>query len=186
MARVRLLSNDQASPEAKKIYEKLEQNGAKILNLYRALAHSPSVMVDCMKLGNSLLSKTKLSSKLRELVILRIAGLSGSKYEWTQHRPVALEAGVTGDQIGALDGWRQSKQFTDELAQVVNVKEETFNALKRFLTEQEIVELTLAIGYWGLIARVLVPLQVDLFHRDGHCSDNIEARCFFVEMMVWR
>ena len=30
------------------------------------------------------------------------------------------------------------------------------------LSEAEVVELTLAIGYWGMVARVLVALQVDV------------------------
>ena len=41
MARVRLLDYDQASPDARKVFEKLEANGAKILNIYRVLAHFP-------------------------------------------------------------------------------------------------------------------------------------------------
>ncbi len=186
MARVRLLSNDEASPEAKKIYEKLEGNGAKILNLYRTLAHSPEAMLGCMKLGNALLSGTKLSPKLRELVILRIAGLCGSTYERTQHYPIALEAGVTGEQISEVDRWQQSKQFTDEeravlqyadeVAQIVNVKDETFATIKKFLTEQEIVELTLTIGYWGLIARILVPLRVDIDAQSAGSAGDLTGR----------
>jgi len=30
------------------------------------------------------------------------------------------------------------------------------------LSERSIVEMTLSIGYWGMVARLLVPLQVDI------------------------
>jgi len=172
MARVRLLDYDQVSPDARKVFEKLVANGAKILNIYRALAHCPPVMLDWMRLGNTLLTKSKLPAKLRELVILRIARLSGSKYEWTQHCPVAIEAGVTERQINEIDKWKESEafssgeraalQYTDEVVQSVSVNDETYDQLKSFLSEQEIVELTLSIGYWMLTARVLVPLKIDM------------------------
>jgi len=125
-----------------------------------------------MRLGNALLTKTELAPKLRELAILRIAKLTGSDYEWTQHYPIALEAGVSHEQTASLSNWRESAsfnkeecavlQYTDEVAQDVTVKDETFDELKIFLSERSIVELTLSIGHWGLVARLLVPLQVDI------------------------
>jgi 4-carboxymuconolactone decarboxylase len=172
MARVRLIGKDQASPEVGELYDKIEKNGARIINLYRVLAHNSRVLRSHLQLGNTLLSRTALSPKLRELAILRIAGLAGSDYEWVQHYPVALEAGVTGEQVEALSGWQGSGQFdeeecavlryTDEVAQQVAVSDETFEMLRHYLDEQRIVELTVAVGYWGMVARILVPLQVDI------------------------
>ena len=98
MAHVRLLQKEEAQPKAREIYDKIEQSGARVLNLYRALAHNPDVLRNFTRLGNSLLAKAELSPKLRELVILRIAKLSGSEYEWAQHYPIALEVGVTHEQ----------------------------------------------------------------------------------------
>ena len=42
--------------------------------------------------------------RLRELAVLRLAQLAGSAYEWSHHRPMALDAGVTADQAAALSG----------------------------------------------------------------------------------
>ena len=172
MARVRLIGKEQASPEVSELYGKMEKNGARIINLYRVLAHNSRVLKNHLQLGNTLLSRTTLSPKLREMAILRIARLSGSQYEWVQHYPVALEAGVSEEQAEALSQWQESGLFdeeecavlryTDEVALQVSVTDETFEMLKRFLDEQRIVELTVSIGYWGMVARILVPLQVDI------------------------
>ncbi len=186
MARVRLIGKDQASPEVKELYEKMEANGARIINLYRALAHNARVMRNHLQLGNTLLSKTALSPKLRELAILRIAKLAGSEYEWTQHYPVALEAGVTREQADVLSRWQESGlfnkeesavlQYTDEVAQQVAVTDETFETLKQFLDEQRIVELTISIGYWGMIARILVPLQVDIDEQSVGSASELTGK----------
>lgn len=172
MSRVQLIQKAQATDEVKEIFNKMEAHGARILNLYRVLAHSPEVMRNFVRLGNSLLSKAKLSPKLRELAILRVAKLTGSQYEWAHHYYVALEAGLSQEQAEAVANWNESTkfsdeeravlQYTDEVAQKVQVKETTFNKLRQFFDEQTIVELTLSIGYWGMLARLLVSLQVDI------------------------
>ena len=186
MARVQLIEKEQASPKAKELYDKIEKNGARILNLYKVLAHNPDVMRSYLQLGNALLSKTELLPKLREMVILYIARLAGSDYVWAQHYPVALEAGVSREQAESITRWgvaprfndeeRAVLQYTEEVARSGKVQEETFDTLKRYLSEQNIVELTVSIGYWGMLAAVLVSLQVDLDAAGASSAQDLTGR----------
>jgi alkylhydroperoxidase family enzyme len=186
MARVRLLQKEEVQPKAREIYDKIEEGGARVLNLYRALAHSPNVLHNFTRLGNSLLSRAELSPRLRELVILRIARLTGSEYEWAQHYPVALEVGVTHEQTEAISHWSDSTKFSDEeravlqyadeVAQNIEVKDEIFEQLQQYLNEQCIVELTASIGYWGMVARFLVPLQIDIDARPAGSAQDLTGR----------
>lgn len=172
MARVCLVEKDQAPPEVKDRFQKVEGVGARVLNLYKAVANSPYVLSGFMRLGNALLTRTELEPILRELTILRVAKLCGSEYEWTQHVPIALEFGVRQEQIEAISNWKESTvfsdieravlEYTDEVAQNVSVKDETFARLQRHLSDQKIVELTLSVGYWAMVARVLVPLEIEI------------------------
>ena len=175
MARVRLLQNEEAPPKSKDLFEKIERNGATVLNLYRAVAHSPSTISSFVKLGNVLLNRAELSPKLRELAILRIAFLLGSEYEMIQHLPIALEAGVSQKQVECIHRWEESNvfneedqavlQYTDEVTLNTKSKNQTFKTLGKYLNERSIVELTLSIGYWGMVARVLVPLEIEVEDR---------------------
>ena len=113
MARVRLIDKEQAPPEVREIFQKIEDNGAKILNLYKVAAHSPKVLLNLIRLGNSIIGRTELPPKLREIVILRVARLTGSEYEWAQHAPVALQAGVSQKQLDAISGWKNSAEFNN-------------------------------------------------------------------------
>jgi len=187
MSRVRLVAKEQAPPEVKDTFQKMESRGARVLNLHKAVASSPYVLRDFIRLGNSLLAQTELEPKLRELAILRVAKLSGSEYEWTQHVPIALEMGVTKEQVAAVSNWkapaifsdleRAVLEYTDEVAKSVEVKDKTFAALQKHLSEQSIVELTLSIGYWGMVARVLVPLQIEVEAQPvGTAKDLLGSR----------
>ena len=183
MARVKLLQNNEAPPKSKEFFEKVEGNGATVLNLYRAVANSPATISSFIKLGNVLLNKAKLLPRYRELAILRIAMLSGSEYELAQHYSIALETGITQEQIDEIHLWEESSDFTeeersilrytDEVALNINVSDETFAKLSEYLDEQSIVELTMSIGYWGMIARILVPLEVDMEDKSIGSSHDL-------------
>jgi 4-carboxymuconolactone decarboxylase len=187
MARVKLIEKDQAAPEIQEMFGKIEYGGAKILNLYRSVANSPGGAKSFIKLGNSLLTRTTLSSKLREMAILRIAKLTGSEYEWAQHIAIALECGVLRQQADDLAHWKESGNFSDEERAIlqyvdevtvnVRVDDDTFNTLRKYLSEENVVDLTLSIGYWGMVARVLVALQVDIDKQTaGSSSDLFKKR----------
>jgi len=187
MARVRLIEKEQAPPEVREIFQKIEDNGAKILNLYKVAAHSPKVLLNFIRLGNSIIGRMELPPRLREIVILRVATLTGSEYEWAQHAPVARQVGVSQKQLDAIPDWKNSAEFnneeravlqyTDEVAQQVKVTDQTFNTLKNFFSEQTIVELTITIGYYEMVARLLVPLQVEVDESSvGSASELIGRR----------
>jgi len=187
MARVRLIEKEQAPPEVSEIFQKIEDNGAKILNLYKAVANSPGLLLNFIRLGNSIIGRTELPPRLREIVILRVATLTGSEYEWAQHAPVARQAGVSQKQLDAIPDWKNSAEFnneerailqyTDEVAQKVKVTDQTFNTLKNFFSEQLIVELTMTIGYYEMVTRLLVPLQVEVDESSvGSASELIGRR----------
>ena len=186
MARVKLVEKDQAPPEVEQLFQRIEDNGAKIINLYRAVALSPPMISSFIKLGNSLLNKAELSPKLRELAILRIAKLCGSEYEWTQHVPIAREVGVSRQQVDDVHQWEDSAgfndeeravlQYTDEVALNVRATDETFEALRQYLSERSVVELTMSIGYWGMIARVLVSLEIELEEQSVGSARDLLGR----------
>ncbi len=172
MQRVSLVEKDQAHPLVKELYQKNESNGAKIINLFKVMGHCPYIGLNFQRLGNSILRGEELPANLRELAILRVGDLAQSEYEFTQHTRIALQAGVRQRQIDEISDWATSAEFdeqerailryTDEVARDVKVKDETFARLKDFLSEHAIVELTTAIGFYGMVSRILMALQVEL------------------------
>jgi alkylhydroperoxidase family enzyme len=172
MARVKLLAKEEVDPMVKQIYQKIEDSGSEVINLMKSLAHSPKIFRDWNRLGITLLLKGDLSPRLRELAILRVGDLAQANYEWTKHVPIALQAGAKQEQIDDLNNWADSTQFddqeravlqyTDEVARNIKASDETFNKIAEFLSEKEIVELTVTIGYYGMVCRVLETFEIQL------------------------
>ncbi len=172
MARVKLIEKEQADPIFKEMFQKLEDGKFPVINLFKAMANSPKVGRNFIRLGNAILNAEILDPKLRELAILRVGNLLQSEYEFTKHVVIGKGTGVTMDQINDLSKWGSSKkfsdieravlQYTDEVTLNVKVGDGTFANLKRFFDDAAIVKLTATIGYYGMVSRVLVALQIEL------------------------
>jgi 4-carboxymuconolactone decarboxylase len=171
MARVPYARIDQAPEKIKEFFNKLEKN-SRVLNVQKMVANSPGSVREFTRFGNALLNKSKLSPYFRELVIIRVSFLTGSRYEWAQHVPIALSAGVSKEQLEEIKDWPGSSlfspedkvilKFTDEVVHGHQPSEETFALAAKFLDPTSLVELTLAIGYWSMVGKFLRTFQVEI------------------------
>lgn len=172
MARVGYVDAENAAPEVEAILAGIARTDGTVMNLFRALGNAPSVMRNFMRLGNSILRHTELDPRLRELAILRVASLTGSEYEWAHHVPIARNAGVGDDEMYQIARWRESDAFdareravlafTEASTRSVRVPDDVYRELRRHLSEEETVELTVTVGYYNLVARLLVGLEIDI------------------------
>jgi len=171
MARVSFVEKDQAHPRVLESYQTAEDRGQRVLNLWKVLAHCPFIGMNLQRAGRSILRGEELPADLRELALIRVGLLSGAEYEVKSHIPYAQEAGVSQKKIDALPDWAASSEFdkkeravlayADEMWQDITVKDETFARLKSHFNEHEIVELTIGIGYYTGLCRLLVALRVE-------------------------
>jgi alkylhydroperoxidase family enzyme len=172
MARVSYVATAEAEGDAREVFTKMEERGQNIINLHRALGNVPGSLRSFLRLGNSLLFRGKLPHGLRELAIMRLAQTRGADYEWAHHAPLALQAGLSQQQIDELKGWQESQAYDERERAVLGyvdavlagegVPDAVFEAVRSHLSESETVELTLVCGYWGMVASMLVALAVDV------------------------
>ncbi len=172
MTRVSYVEKEQTDPKIRETFQRMEDRGQTVLNLFKVMANCPHIGLNFMRLGNSILTGEEISADIRELAILRVGVLAQSMYEVMQHTAIGLKCGVRQKQIDDLARWSSSKEFsdreravlqyTDEVAQSVKVKDETFSVLKQYFSDHAIVELTTTIGFYGMACRILVALQIDI------------------------
>ena len=172
MARISYVEKDGAPPEVAETFAKMEARGNYVGNLWKMIGHSSSALIHVIRTGNALLTKTRIDPKLREMAILRTATMLDCAYEIRPHTKAALKEGLTDKQVKAIKDWESSKdfsdieravlRFTDEVAQVARVKDETFSNLAKYLDEGMMAELALIVGFYGMLARTLLPFEVDL------------------------
>jgi AhpD family alkylhydroperoxidase len=151
-----------------------------VLNLYRALGNSPGLLRAVSRLGGYLRNESSLSPALRELAILTVGRLAEARYEFDHHTEHAIKAGITAEQIAALDAWASSPLFDERQRAVmryawqaterVRVAGEVVAAVQEFLTTEEFIDLAANVAFYNMVVRLLEPLQVELedeFHPPG-------------------
>ena len=144
-----------------------------LLNVYKLLLHSPPLAETWLDHVGAVRWKTRLSGRLREIVIIRIAHLNRIDYVLDQHIPkLALADGVTIEECAALAEWDKSELFSpaeraalalaDAMTLDVAVPDEVFAPVKKHYGEREIVELAVLIGTYLMHNRVMQALGIDL------------------------
>jgi alkylhydroperoxidase family enzyme len=147
------------------------ERGGKLLNLYRMLLHSPPFALGWLNFFTAVRQQGRLDARYRELAILRIAVLNDADYEFTQHIPHALKAGCSEAQIQAVKHDRESAVFDDReravlayadaMTRDVEVPDATFDRIRAIFDERDVLELSVTIGGYNMVSRVLVALRID-------------------------
>jgi len=120
--------------------------------------------------AGSLMPGGRLPRRETELVILRVATLSGNDYELTQHRRLGRRAGLSADEVDRVgDGpdateWgardRLLLRVTDELHRAQDLSDATWSDLRAQLDERECIELVMLVGHYTMLATTLTTLRV--------------------------
>ena len=170
MARVRLLAPRDIPTEDRSSSGAWTPKGA-LINLYRAMAHSPVALRRLYELLSCLWGGA-LSDRLREIAILSVVSASNAPYPLGWHLLDAKEAGLTPSEIQAVcsgdaaqvlpAGEAAVALFAGSLALHANVDTGTFQAVADHMDEQQIVELTMIVGVYRLVACFANGLAVDL------------------------
>jgi uncharacterized peroxidase-related enzyme len=177
MARLPYPERDQLAEQHRPLLDEIHARFGRLNNIFRILAHHPILLRQVIDFGVALRHETRLDPVLRELAILTVGRLTHCDYESTHHRALAARLGVRSDQLARLEAWERDPAFneheraviryTAEATQQVTVASVTFDALRGFLDDQQILELVLNVAFYNMVVRVLVPLEVEL-EPDAH------------------
>jgi alkylhydroperoxidase family enzyme len=141
---------------------------------FRMLAHHPDLARHVYGLLTMLSTRNKLDTRLRELIIMRLAWTSGSAYAWFQHYRISTTlAGITPEEIVAVRDWRSSKLFgpadravlaaADDTRERGKISDAVWAECERALKEPPLlIEMVLAISNWTLFSQLLQSLEVPL------------------------
>jgi AhpD family alkylhydroperoxidase len=162
---------DLSAPDVQPLVQRIVAERGSVLHLYQMLLHSPPLAEGWLGFMTQVRQKLTLPGTLRELVIMRIAHLNGAPYEADQHAPIALQEGLTQDQLDALPDWPSAAAtysplqcdvlaLCDAMTRDVHVDHARVQALRGQLGERQVVELVATIASYNMVSRFLEALQI--------------------------
>jgi 4-carboxymuconolactone decarboxylase len=132
---------------------------------FNVLLRSPEMGDLAQQFGASMRFHSSLPRKLNEMAIILTARYWTAQYEWSAHRKLAAEAGLSESTIQAIaTGKRPSSMEPDETAvynfgtELLNTKQVSdpvFKAAIDKFGEKGVVDLVSVMGYYHLVSMLL-------------------------------
>jgi alkylhydroperoxidase family enzyme len=147
-------------------------NRPKALNVLGTFAHHPDLATAYHTLTGHALFGTTLTTRQREVLVLRVAAVRGAEYEWRQHVILAHDAGLTPEEIERIAAGPEAEghepfdramvRAVDELIADATISEETWTALAAELDDQQLLDLMVTVGIYDCLAMVMRATQIEI------------------------
>jgi alkylhydroperoxidase family enzyme len=148
------------------------KGGPKGLNVLGTLAQHPALMHAYHSFNGHILYTTTLTSRHRELLVLRVAAVRDAEYEWEQHVVLGRDAGLSDDDIARIaegpdaPGWSAFDaamlRAVDELVRDAMIADATWGVLAEALDRQQLMDLVFTVGAYDLLAMAFRSFGVEL------------------------
>ncbi|MDO8731543.1 MAG: carboxymuconolactone decarboxylase family protein [Actinomycetota bacterium] len=133
-----------------------------------AVYNNPEMFKGFASLSGRVHTASRLSDRVRELLVLRTLYRVGSSYQCTLHEPVALRAGITNQELQAL----RDAHFDDfdpaeiaallfcEAADAIATTDELWRKTTELWSPQEISDMVMLSGFYALSGRYLLAMGI--------------------------
>jgi alkylhydroperoxidase family enzyme len=147
-------------------------------NVFATLARSPGLFVPVMELLKALLNgnSRKIQILDYQLIVLRMASTIGAEYVFGINEPVsrfngmgeerieALRKGLPAKELFEMGIWSERQQclitLLDESLATWTNKPETIAWAQKLLSDDEVVEVFITLGFFSMVARMAIGLRV--------------------------
>jgi len=172
MSRISRLDRTEVTPDLAALFDKVFAQRGNVPNMFRVMAHRPEIFATMQAHFGAVLNTGTVSTKLKELIIVRTSQVNDTPYCLASHTILARGLGWSDDQLNHLAEWSKRDDFTPaekaaiRLAETVTrdahaVTDEQFAELRNHYSEGEIVELLCAIGLFNYFNRFNNALQME-------------------------
>ncbi|XVQ15192.1 carboxymuconolactone decarboxylase family protein [Spirillospora sp. CA-255316] len=159
------------TPPAPRHPQLTKEGRPKALNTLGTFAHHPALAHAFFTFNGHILMATTLTERQRELLILRVATLRKSSYEWAQHVHMALDVGLNEEEIGRVAYGPDAPYWdpleaallraTDELVRDGAITEPTWTALSSKLDTRQLMDVIFTVGSYETLAWLFGSFDLD-------------------------
>jgi alkylhydroperoxidase family enzyme len=147
--------------------------GDDTLDVFQTCLRNVELCRSWMTFTNYILSeRSSISTRDRELLILRTGYLCRSDYEWAQHAALGLKIGLTSDELIRITrgpdapGWSANDatllRAADELHRDQHISDATWQRLRQRFDERQMMDIIFTVGQYTIVSMYLNSAGVQL------------------------
>ncbi|AYJ52086.1 carboxymuconolactone decarboxylase family protein [Rhodococcus sp. P1Y] len=141
------------------------------MNIVGTLANHPALAMAYLTFNAQLLTGNSLTTRQRELLILRVAHLRRSDYEWAQHALIAKDVGISAEETARVaegphaEGWSHVERVmltaVDDLILDGAISADTWTELGEYFGHTRQIDLVFTVGTYAMLAMALRSFAVE-------------------------
>ena len=150
------------------------------------LLHHPELAKAFLTFNNHVAVASRLSKRVRELLILRISWLRRSEYEFVQHLVLGRNAGIDEAALERVQlgpdapGWDPVEadlvRAVDELHRDARIADATWQRLSEHFDRQQLIDLVFAVGCYEVLAMAFKTFGPQLEPGVEPLAPSVRAR----------
>ena len=172
MARLPLLDRDDLAQGDRAVYDRLQASrGVPTGNIWRALANAPNLLDRILSLADELRHGVAIDKQYREIAVLMVGLMSGSRYEFDHHWNAAVKAGIPEKRSSISSPTSRRRPCSPQPERAVlryareaslgEVTDATWQALRAHFDERQALEIVVTVAWYACVVRILVPLKIE-------------------------
>jgi uncharacterized peroxidase-related enzyme len=172
MARVKYIEEETTdNPVIKEAFERMRKKRGKVTNIYKALAHKPSILSTIGPFVAAVQQPEELDPKLKERIILRVSKLNRSAYCCHAHEQISSKMGFTKGEIDEMndpaganinDAEKAALNYAEALTRNPgSIPDQVFDELRKYYSDSQVVEITMIAALYNMINRFNEALKLD-------------------------
>jgi AhpD family alkylhydroperoxidase len=148
------LTDEQASSEARPLFQGIQSAFSLVPNIFRSMGHAPAVLQATLALNKAI--QTDLDPKLRELAYLKASQVNHCGYCLHYHSGLGRKSGLSDAQVKDLENYEGSGaysdlekkvlRFADQWTRQGKVDGELVADLAKSLSQKQLVTLAATVG----------------------------------------
>jgi alkylhydroperoxidase family enzyme len=158
----------ETAPETASVFKAVAASRGWVSNLLTSLGHAPEALSRFSAVGHYGRYGTELNERQRELVICIVG--RNIPYAWAHHSPLALDAGVTEAELGAIKAGRTPDgmdaadsalcDFAFAVAAFGGTPAGTWQAVQRSFTPRQATDIAMLAAYYIAAGALIMGLSV--------------------------
>jgi AhpD family alkylhydroperoxidase len=182
VARLKAVSEQDASPEVRSVYDRVKAKLGKLVEPVSVTAAHPEIFKAYISYESSLGSASRVSGKLKEVAYLKVAAMVGCPFCIDLGSVLAKKAGITERQMQSLSSYSDSQEFSQVEKTVLDfatamtlnpasVPDDLFSQLQECFEPVQIIEITAAIAWENYRSRFNHALGMEShgFSEGSYC-----------------
>ncbi len=173
---MKLIEKAEVRDDVLPVYEQVElARGGTVPNMFKMLGYSKEMLEPALGVANFCGLETKVPARHKQLAYLAVSRKNDCEYCLERHSVAGLKQGLSAAQIEALhqpgelidnpafdNRERVIIRFAEELTITGNLTSETFELLREFYGDEEIVELVYTAASANMFNRLARAFEVEL------------------------